>query len=606
MVQTTISEAIAKLDSPQEWDLSDLYQGFDDPQLSQDLAALQQQAAQFRETYRGKVSNLTAAEIANCLQTLEVIGQKSGYLYAFPSLIFAADTRNTEAKQFLDKVMEALTGIKNQLLFFDLELQQIDPEKFAQLESSTDLFQYRHYLHRIAEFRPHKLAEAVEQTRNQDSLTGRQAFIQLRAVHLGEQEYEPVTTPEGQTASTDAELSALLFNPSPEVRQQAYKSVRNVLKQHNSLYAYILNIIAQDHRLENQMRGYKSTLHKQLLADEVSEPVFRAIMEGTGSRFDLFQRYYRLKGEALGQKVRICDIYAPWTKGDEKPLPAVDYQTGVKTLLAALEQFDINYARRATEFFIKNWIDAKVRSGKQGGAFCAYYHGKHSYLLLSYTNDYNSVFTLAHEMGHALHFAWLDGAQSYFNSNPPLVLAEVASTFNELLLLDYLLKDAGDDKNLRKYLLTRQLEDQLNLLFRQSTISRLELAIHERAESGSFDHKFVNAKWMELYGNLCGDTIELLPEHQYDWSRIGHIFFKPFYCYQYTASNIVSLACYQKYRQVGKDFIPGYLELLAAGGSLNQVEALRQCVDVDIEDTATIRSALDYIQGLLDQLQATL
>ncbi len=397
MVQTTISEAIAKLDSPQEWDLSDLYQGFDDPQLSQDLAALQQQAAQFRETYRGKVSNLTAAEIANCLQTLEVIGQKSGYLYAFPSLIFAADTRNTEAKQFLDKVMEALTGIKNQLLFFDLELQQIDPEKFAQLESSTDLFQYRHYLHRIAEFRPHKLAEAVEQTRNQDSLTGRQAFIQLRAVHLGEQEYEPVTTPEGQTASTDAELSALLFNPSPEVRQQAYKSVRNVLKQHNSLYAYILNIIAQDHRLENQMRGYKSTLHKQLLADEVSEPVFRAIMEGTGSRFDLFQRYYRLKGEALGQKVRICDIYAPWTKGDEKPLPAVDYQTGVKTLLAALEQFDINYARRATEFFIKNWIDAKVRSGKQGGAFCAYYHGKHSYLLLSYTNDYNSVFTLAHE-----------------------------------------------------------------------------------------------------------------------------------------------------------------------------------------------------------------
>jgi oligoendopeptidase F len=606
LVQTTISDAIAQLDSPQEWDLSDLYQGFDDPQLSQDLAALQQQAAQFRENYRGKVTDLTPAEIANCLQTLEAIGQKSGYLYAFPSLIFSADTRNTQAKQFLDKVMEALTGIENQLLFFDLELQQIDTEKFAQLESSTDLSQYRHYLHRIAEFRPHKLAEEVEQTRNQDSLTGRQAFIQLRAVHLGEQEYEPVTTPDGQTASTDAELSALLFNPSPEVRQQAYNSVRNVLKQHNSLYGYILNIVAQDHRLENQMRGYKSTLHKQLLADEVSEPVFRAIMAGTGSRFDLFQRYYRLKGEALGQKVRICDIYAPWTKGDEKSLPAVDYQTGVKTLLEALEQFDINYARRAEEFFIKNWIDAKVRSGKRGGAFCAYSHGKHSYLLLSYTNDYNSVFTLAHEMGHALHFAWIDGAQSYFNSNPPLVLAEVASTFNELLLLDYLLKDAGDDKNLRKSLLTRQLEDQLNLLFRQSTISRLELAIHDRAESGSFDQKFVNAKWMELYGNLCGDTIELLPEHQYDWSRIGHIFFKPFYCYQYTASNIVSLACYQKYRQVGKDFIPGYLELLAAGGSLNQVEALRQYVDVDIEDTATIRSALDYIQGLLDQLQATL
>ena len=606
MLQTPISPAIEKLESPQEWDLSDLYQGFDDPKLTEDLEALQQQAGKFRETYRGKVAELTPAEIATCLQTLEAIAQKSGYLYAFPSLIFSADTRNTEAKQFLDKAMEALTGIENQLLFFDLELQQIEPDKFAQLRSAADLSHYTHYMQRIAEFRPHTLSEEVEQTRNQDSLTGRQAFIQLRSVHLGEQEYAPVTGSDGKAASTDAELSALLFHPDPELRYQAYNSVRTALKQHNSLYAYILNTVAQDHRMENQMRGHKSTLHKQLLADEVSEPVFRAIMDGTGSRFDLFQRYYQLKGEALGEKVRICDVYAPWTKADEQPLPTIDYKTGVKTLLEAIEQFDINYARRAEEFFLKNWIDAKVRPGKRGGAFCAYSHGKHSYLLLSYTNDYNSVFTLAHEMGHALHFAWIDAAQSYFNSNPPLVLAEVASTFNELLLLDYLLKNAGDDKNLRKSLLTRQLEDQLNLLFRQSTISRLELAIHERAEAGSFDRNFVNDKWMELYGDLCGDTVELLPEHQYDWARVGHIFFKPFYCYQYTASNIVSLACYQKYRQVGKDFIPGYLELLAAGGSLNQVEALRQYVDVDIEDTATIRSALDYIQGLLEQLQATL
>jgi oligoendopeptidase F len=187
-----------------------------------------------------------------------------------------------------------------------------------------------------------------------------------------------------------------------------------------------------------------------------------------------------------------------------------------------------------------------------------------------------------------------------------MVLAEIASTFNELLLLDYLLEQAKDDKALSKTLITRQLEDQLNLLFRQSTISRLELAIHDRAQQGSFDHNFVNEQWMSLYQNLCGDAIELLPEHQYDWARIGHIYFKPFYCYQYTASNIVSLACYQKYREVGKEFIPGYLELLAAGGSQNQVAALRQYVGVDIEDPATIRNALNYVEGLLNQLQATL
>ncbi|WP_242072435.1 M3 family metallopeptidase [Microcoleus sp. FACHB-68] len=597
--------AINQVESPQEWDLSDLYQGFDDPQLAQDLQALQQSAAQFREHYRGKVAELKPEAVASCLQQLETIAEKSGYVYAFPSLVFSADTRNTEAKQFLDKVMEALTIVENQLLFFDLELQKLDAEKFAELQASPALQTYSHYLDRIAELRPHKLSEEVEQTRNQDSLTGRQAFVQLRSVHLGEREYEPVTTPEGKTVTEEAELSALLFHPDADVRYDAYLSVRDVMHEHNSLYGFILNTVAQDHRIESQMRGYTGTLHKQLLADEVSEPVFRAIMEGTGSRFDLFQRYYQLKSKALGQKIRICDIYAPWTSGDQ-PTPPVKYKAGVETLLTALEKFDVNYARRAEEFFIKNWVDAKVRPGKRGGAFCSYTHGKHSYLMLSYTDDYNSLFTLAHEMGHGLHFAWIGDRQSYFNSNPPMVLAEIASTFNELLLLDHLLKTAANDKVLTKSLLTRQLEDQLNLLFRQSTISRLELAIHERAAEGSFDRKWVNGQWMELYRKLCGDAVELLPEHQYDWARIGHIFFKPFYCYQYTASNIVSLACYQKYLQTGKDFIPGYMELLAAGGSMNQVEALRRYVDVDIENPETIRGALGYVESLLNQLQATL
>ncbi|MBW4538540.1 MAG: oligoendopeptidase F [Myxacorys chilensis ATA2-1-KO14] len=605
MTQSVEAQATFPVENSQEWDLSDLYRGFDDPQLEQDLQTLQKQATEFRDQFRGRVNTLSPEQLTECFKTLEAIAEKSGYLYAFPSLIFSADTRSTEAKQFLDRVMEALTAIENQLLFFDLELQGIEADQFARLQQATVLKTYQHYLNRIANYRPYKLSEAVEQTRNQDSLTGRQAFIQLRSVHLGEQEYEPVTTTDGKTANTDAELSALLYHPNLETRYAAYQSVRKVMKQHNSLYGYILNTVAQDHKLENQMRGYPSTLHKQLLADEVSEPVFRAIMDGTGARFDLFQRYYQLKAKAIGQTIRTCDLYAPWDTEDNQTA-AISYKAGVETLLAALDQFDPNYARRAEEFFLNNWVDAKVRPGKRGGAFCSYTYGKHSYLLLSYTDDYNSLFTLAHEMGHGLHFEWIGDRQSYFNSNPPMVLAEIASTFNELLLLDYLLKQAEGDKALTKTLITRQLEDQLNLLFRQSTISRLELAVHDRAAQGSFDQSFVNAEWMKLYQDLCGDVVEVLPEHQYDWARIGHIYFKPFYCYQYTASNIVSLACYQKYLEVGKAFIPGYLELLASGGSMDQVAALRQFVGVDIEDAATIEGALTYVENLLNQLQATL
>ena len=594
-----------RLDVPQEWNLSDLYRGFDDPQLKQDLQALQQKTAEFRQNYRGKVSQLAPEAFARCLQQLEAISTKADHLIAFPSLVFCKDSRNSEAKQFLNDMKVALTRIDNQLLFFELELQNLGSVEFDKLLASPSLSKYNRYLNRIAQSRPHMLSEEVEQTRKRDNLTGRQALIQLHSVHLCEQDYEPVKTSDGKIVKTEAELDALLYHPEADVRYNAYRSVRQVMQQHNTLYGFILNTIAQDHHFENQMRGYPSTLQKQFVVDEVSEGLFRAIMQGTSDRFGLFQRYYQLKGEAIGQNVRTCDLYAPWTTSNER-LPSIDYRTAVETLLETLRQFDVFYANRAEEFFAHGWVDAKVRAGKRRGESEFPTYGKHNYLSLSYTEDYKSMFALAHGVGHGLHFALTSDRQTYFNSKPPAMLAEVASSFNELLLLDYLLKKAGDDKHLRQVLLTQQLEQQLNRLFCQSTISRLELAIHEHASQGSFDHNFVNEQWMEFYRELCGGVVEVLPEHQYDWARINSIFFKPFSSYQHTASNIVSLACYQKYQQTGKDFIRGYLDLLSSGGSLDQVDALSQYVDVDIDDYSIIHSALDYVEGLIEQLQETL
>ena len=588
-----------------EWDLSDLYSSLDDPRLQQDLQALQQQATAFRQQYRGRVAELTPAAVRTAIQTLEYLWERVGYCYAYPSLIFAADTRNTAARQRLDQVMQAATEIENQVLFFSLELQQLPAERLTALQQEPDLAAYQHYLERVRQGQPYQLPEVVEQTRNQDSLTGRQAFIQLRSLHQGALSYRPVTTPEGTTARLEAELGALLFHPDADTRYQAYTSIRKRLAEHNLLYGYILNTVAQDHRLENQMRGHPSTLAKQLLADEVPEAVFGAIMQGTEARYDLFQRYYRRKGEALGMKIRTCDVLAPWPS--RQPVNTqIDYDRGIELLLNALGQFSEPYRQRAETFFQRRWVDAQIRPGKQGGAFCSYIHGKNSYLLLSYADNYNSLFTLAHEMGHGLHFAWIAEKQTYFNSNPPMVLAEVASVFNELLLLDYLLAQAADQPELQRVLLVRLIEDQLNLIFRQSTISRLELAIHERAAQGSFDQEFVNQTWTELYQKLCGDAVEVLPEHGVDWARIGHIFFKPYYCYQYAASSIVSLACYQQYRQQGQDFIPGYLQLLAAGGSREQMGALREYVGVDLTQPQTIAAALDTVAGLIDRLEASL
>lgn len=588
---------------PLDWDLSELYRGFDDPRLVADIAALKEQAAAFRARYSGHMHELAAApaRLVAALHELEAIETLAGRVVAYPQLRFAADTQDTEASAWSDRVAEAATGAGNDLLFLGLQLQGLPADRFAALQDAPELAAYRHFLNRLAEERPHRLSEEVEQALNEQSLTGRDAFVKLHEVQEGGLRYRTVRTPEGATASTEAELSALARHADPAVRLAAYRAVRAPLRRENRLFAYILNTVAQDHRLDARRRGYAGTLQQQLqAADEVPEPVFRALMDATAARFGLFQDYYRLKAAALGAPVRICDLYAPWPDAATVDR-SVAYEHGRTVLDEAVARFDPEYATLAGGFFSKGWVDARVRAGKRGGAFCWPVFGLHSYLLLSWTGDYDALFTLAHELGHGLHYELIAPRQTLINSDPPMVLAEIASTFNELLLLDHLLETVSDPA-LRRYLLARNIEDQLNLLFRQSTISRLELAVHDEAKSGAVEAAFINRAWQRLYRDLCGDAVQVLPEHQYDWARIGHVFFKPFYCYNYSLSAVASLACYRRYQADGAAFVPPYLDLLRSGSSASPVETLRR-VGIDLADRATIDGALDHVAGLIEDLR---
>ncbi len=596
-----------ELESPsatlqESWDLSDLYAGFDDPKLAADLDAIGPAARSFREQYSGRLADLAAdpAELAGALADYETLETTMARLVAFPGLRFAADTRDADAKAWDDRVREKVTQAANETLFFFLDLQTLPADAFDPLLDATELAAYRHVFERLAESRAHVLSEPVEQALNEASLTGRSAFIKLREQHMGGVSYPAVTLPDGSTASTEAELHALAHHPDPEIRLRGYQAVRETVGEHNELYAFILNTVAQDHKLEADRRGFSSTLAKQLMGDEVPEPVFRSLMDGTRARFDLFQRYYRLKAKLTGQPIRICDLYAPPSL---ESAGKTSYGDAVEQLQRAIARFDEGYAARAVDFFRDGWVDVALRPGKRGGAFCWPVTGLHPYLLQSYTGDIDAIFTLAHELGHGLHFTYISEAQPPLSSDPPMVLAEIASIFNELLLLDATLAD-GPDPATERTIIMHQLESMLNLLFRQSTISRLELMIHDEVRrSGGVDAPFVNAAWEGLYRELLGDAVEYLPEHAIDWPRIGHLYFKPFYCYNYTLSFVVALACYTRYQAEGKAFVPRYLELLAAGSSKAPVEALRD-VGIDLESPETVAEALLYVEQLIARLEA--
>ncbi|HHS49811.1 MAG TPA: oligoendopeptidase F [candidate division Zixibacteria bacterium] len=580
------------------WNLSDLYESFESEKFQQEFAEIISKCEAFREKFSGKIAEI-AQEIANikaCIEEYESIVNIEQSLYSYPALKFNADTRDKEAVEWQQKTQQVVSAASNSLIFFSLELQALPREDIQRLINAPELAPYRHYFENLLKLKPHTLSEEVEQVLNEMSLAGVSAFVQLREQHLGAQEFEPVTTPEGKTAETEPEISALLFHPDAETRLSAYRSVRKVYEEHNLLYGIVLQKIALHYKLVSNRRNFKSTLEAQLLGDEVPESVYRNVMDVTREGFGLFQDYYRYKADELGEKIRICDLYAPFDQVQVlKELPET-----VEMIYEAMSLVDSEFEGIVRGFFEGEYVDSAVRKGKRGGAFCWGIWGYHPYILQSYTGTPDSWFTLAHELGHGIHGVLTNRAQRLLGADPPMVLAEIASTFNELLLLDYLLERETDEA-LKKSLITKQIEDSLNLLFRQTTISRLEEDIHNKTAEGAFDSDWVNERWMNWYQTLGGDAVEILPEHRFDWARIGHIFFKPFYCYNYCLSHMVSLACYARFKDEGKAFVPKFKKLLSLGGSKDPKSAL-QSVGVDPTDPQVMQSAIDHTRGLLDKL----
>ena len=583
-----------------EWNLKDLYESFEDPAFLRDYETLEKKAIQFQVKYRGKIEKVAEdiAKMKFCIEEYESLRKDATRLYSFPALRFYANTLDKNAHKWLQQVQERISAAEKQLVFFGLNIQKLPADIIENLIAEPELAPYVHFFENLLKYKPHTLSEEVEQVLNETSLIGGAAFVELRELHLGSQEYDPVTPPGENPVNTESELSSLAFHPDADTRIAAYRSIRKVYEKHNLLYGFILQKIAQDHKIDACRRKYKSTLLKQLMTDEVPEPVYRNVIEVTRSSFDLFQDYYKYKGEILGIPIKITDVHAPYNPIDVRK----SYDDTIDMIYDAMAMVDSEFEQIVRDFIKGEYIDAAIRKGKRGGAFCWDIWGFHPYILESFTGTPDSWFTIAHELGHGIHSIYTNRAQRLLGSNPPMVLAEIASTFNELLLLDYLMETETDTK-LRKALLSKQIEDSLNLLFRQTTISRLEEDIHEKAEQGAFDHEWINDRWMHWYKTLGGKSVEILTEHQFDWARIGHIYFKPFYCYNYCLSYMVSIACYIKYRDEGKTFIPRFKKLLSYGGSKAPIDAL-ESIGIDPTDPVLMQSAIDYTKKLFKELKA--
>ncbi len=553
----------------------------------------------FALRFQGRVAALQGAELRDALGALEAVLSTVYRPQAYSGLASATATLDDAVRAMNTRVSEAGTDAQNRLRFFDLELAAASESVHAAWAADPALGDYGHYLRRVREGAPHLLSREVENAVATKNLTGRRAWSQL---------YTEVTAgwtfpfeAHGETRDRNlAELRALRTDVDREVRRRAHAAVLDRFGRDANLFAFIVNTLYQDHRSETDLRRYPDAVAPTLLDDELNAATLDALMTAVEANYPVAQRYFTLKAKALGlPKLTTHDVLAPYPQA-EKTVPWMDARSRVLQAFAAL---DPTVAEVARGFFDERRIDAEPRAGKRDGAFCAgMIPGTAPYVLLNYAGTLHDVMTLAHELGHGVHFALAGRRQSLLNYWPTTPMAETASVFGEMVLARDLL--AGEkDRDVRRQLLAARIEDALGTIHRQVCFTRYERNAHARRAQGVVPAAELSALWSREHDRLYGDAVERAPYDTWGWAAIPHLVHYRFYCYSYAFGQLLVFALYRLWEKDGAAFVPRYLDLLAGGGSEAPATLLAR-VGIDITDPGFWARGLEVVTQMVEEFRA--
>jgi oligoendopeptidase F len=562
------------------WDLSHLLDGGgDDPGAAVDsmLAAAQERAERLAAAHAGKVDQLDGPGLVEFMRELAGIQELAGRAGSYAALNFSINTADPARGALLQRMQEKATAIETTLLFFELEWAALDDERADELLATDGLEFARHHLATARRYRPHLLSEPEEKILSEKALTGRTAWTRLF------EEQAAVITVELPDATEPVALEvamARLFAPDREVRRDTAERVTKALEPGLRTRAYAFNTLLADKMVDDRLRHYPHWLASRNLANEASDESVEALVSAVRARYEVPRRWYRLKARLLGlDRLADYDRLASVTDEDER----IDWTEARDLVQDSYSSFSDELGRLVDRFFQERWIDAPVRPGKRGGAFCAYtVPSVHPYVMLNYTYKRRDVLTLAHELGHGVHAA-LGGRQGVFHMATPLTLAETASVFGEQIVFGRLLQRAETPES-RLALLAEAVDGAVATVFRQVAMNRFEHLVHtERREKGELAVERFGELWAESQEELLGDAVEVTDGYRSWWSYVPHFIGSPGYVYAYAYGQLLALAVYGRYQEEGDAFVPAYLELLSAGGSRSP-EELGRIVGVDLAD----------------------
>jgi oligoendopeptidase F len=579
------------------WDLQPLVDGRGADGVLALMAGAQEAAEAFAERYRGKVAELDAAGLAEALRTLEKLSDKVGRAGSYAGLDFATDTQDPTRGALMQEAQERGAALQTTLLFFDLEWNELPDEQAERLIASDELAFCRHYLRTLRRYRPHQLTEPEERVLTETAVTGSAAFKRLFIEQVAGL---TVDLPNSDEPVQLMEALSLFQGPDRELRKAAADGVTAALQPGLRTRAFIFNTLLADKSTKDRLRSYDHWVASRNLANEASDESVQALIDAVQSRYELARRWYRLKAKLLGvDKLAYYDRAAPVAESEQR----VSYEESRELVLDCYREFSPEMAAAAEEFFTGSYIDAPPAPGKRGGAFCSYtVPSAHPYVLLNHTGRIGDALTMAHELGHGVHAA-LARPRGVFEFTTPLTVAETASIVGETIVLERLLTQAPDAAA-RLSLLAESLDGAVAAVFRQVAMNRFEHRVHnERRDAGELSVESINTAWLDTQADLLGDSVEPSEDYGTWWSYVPHFIDTPGYVYAYAYGNLLALSVYRRYEEQGDSFVPSYLELLKAGGSMPP-EELGKIVGVDLTDPGFWSSGLDLIERQLEAAEA--
>lgn len=581
------------------WDLSDLFSGIDDPRIDECLETQSARVDQFAERYRGKINDpdLSAETLSAALTEYGDILEQLEKPADYASLMFAADTSDPARGSFMQRMRERYSQIIVRMVFFELELVAIPEDRMSRILASPVMDRFRHYVHAERLFREHKLSEPEEKLLEEKSNTGRRAFSRLFEETVSNIHFKMQR--DGEAAIlTLSEVLALQHDPDRQVRRAAAESLTEGLIANSRTLTFVFNTLMQDKSLDDRLRRYDFPEQSRHLSNELDRETVDLVVGIAVEHYSQVARYYGIKRQILGyDRLMHYDRYAPIFPSKEQ----VAFDEARRIVLDSFAGFSPDMAATAAKFFVKRWIDAEVRPGKRGGAFCSYVTPDlHPYVFTNYLDRMDDVMTLGHELGHAVH-ACLSSKQGYLNFTPTLPVAELASTFGEMLVFEALQQKSNLDEKLSLY--AQKIEGAFATIFRQAAMYRFEQAIHQwRREKGELTAEDFSSIWQSEIQAMFGDSVELGDEHRFWWMYVSHFIGSPFYVYAYTFGELLVMSLYAMYKKEGDAFVPRYIQLLEVGGSKSPAEMLSD-VGIDIRDPNFWREGLQVLSGFIDRFE---